>query len=46
VVVAVKNLTLPAKKNRVISGDCQPQDVVVTVNRFFVIYGFISSLNY
>jgi hypothetical protein len=42
VVVAVENLTLAAKKNRVISGDCQPQDIVVSVNRLFVADDLIS----
>ncbi len=28
------------------SGDCQPQYLVVMVNRFFLTNGFISSLNY
>jgi hypothetical protein len=28
------------------SGDCQPQDIVVSVNRLFVADDLISSLNY
>jgi hypothetical protein len=34
------------RKNKENSGDCQPQYLVVMVNRFFLTNGFISSLNY
>jgi hypothetical protein len=42
VVGAVKNLTLSKKKIVSFSGDCQPQDIVVSVNRLFVADDLIS----